>query len=96
MRDTAKIVQFIQVTPEQLQNAIIEGVKQQLNNFKEHLKPVEPNEYLSRSEVAKMLSVNESTVHNWRNKGVLSSYQIGGRVFFKRKDVENAMVKLNN
>ena len=92
MVDSQQTIQFIQVTPKQLQNAIIEGVKQQLK----HLKPIEPNEFLSRSEVAKMLGVNESTIHNWRVRGVISAYQIGGRVFFKRKDVENAMVKLKN
>jgi excisionase family DNA binding protein len=92
----SQTIQFIQVTPEQLQNAIIEGVKHQLNQFKKHFKPNEPNEYLSRSEVAKMLSINESTVHNWKTKGILSAYQIGGRVFFKRKEVESAIVKLKN
>jgi excisionase family DNA binding protein len=89
-------IQFVQVTPEQLQKAIIDGVKLQFNEFKKHFKPTEPNEYLSRSEVAKMLSVNQSTVHNWKTKGIISAYQIGGRVFFKRKEVENAIVKLKN
>ena len=89
-------IQFIQITPEQLQNSIIEGVKHQLEEFKKYLKPIEPNEFLSRLEVAKMLSVDLSTVHNWKTKGILTAYQIGGRVFFKRKEVENAIVKLKN
>jgi excisionase family DNA binding protein len=89
-------IQFIQITPEQLQNSIIEGVKHQLEEFKKHFKLTEPNEFLSRSEVAKMLSVDLSTVHNWKTKKILTAYQIGGRVFFKRKEVENAIVKLKN
>lgn len=96
MSDTARTVQFIQVTPEQLQTAIIEGVKQQFKEFKEHFKPNEPNEYISRSEVAKWLGVNESTIHNWKCKGIITAYQIGGRVFFNRAEVENAIVKLKN
>ena len=87
-------VQFIQVTPEQLQNAIIEGVKTQLQDFKKHFQPKEPNEYLTRVEVAEMLKIDLSSVHNWTKKGILTSYQIGGRVYYKRLEIENAIVEL--
>lgn len=89
-------VQFISITPEQLQNAIIEGVRTQLQDLKQHFEPKEPKQYLTRQEVAKMLSVDLSTIHNWTKKGILTANQIGGRVFYLRKDVENAIVKLNN
>jgi excisionase family DNA binding protein len=89
-------VQFIQVTPEQLQNAIIEGVKSHLEDLKVHFQPKEPKQYLGRQEVAKMLSIDLSTVHNWTKRGILTAHQIGGRVFYLRTDVENAIVKLNN
>lgn len=89
-------VQFIQITPEQLQHAIIEGVKTQLEDLKKHFQPKEPKQYLSRQEVSKLLSVDLSTVHNWTKKGILTANQIGGRVFYLRTDVENAIIKLNN
>nr|WP_321224799.1 helix-turn-helix domain-containing protein [uncultured Psychroserpens sp.] len=89
-------IQFIQVTPEQLQESIIQGVKTQLDDLKQHLQPKEPTKYLTRQEVAKMLSVDLSTIHNWTKKGILSAHQIGGRVFYKRVEVENAIVKLEN
>lgn len=89
-------VQFIQVTPEQLQTAIIEGVKTQLEDLKKHFQPKEPKQYLTRNEVAKMLSVDLSTVHNWTKKGILTANQIGGRVFYLRSSVESAIVQLKN
>ena len=89
-------VQFISVTPEQLQNAIIKGVKTQLDDFKKHFEPKTPNEYLTRVEVSKMLSVDLSTVHNWTKKGILKASQCGGRVYFKRTEVENAIIELKN
>ena len=89
-------IQFIQVTPEQLQNAIIEGVKTQLQDLKKHFQPKQPNEYLTRNEVAEMLKIDLSSVHNWTKRRILQSYQIGGRVYYKRDEVENAIVKLNN
>jgi hypothetical protein len=88
-------IQFIQVTPEQLQNAIIEGVKLQLEEFKKHFVPKEPNRYLTRQDLADMLQIDLSSVHNWTKKGTLTSYQISGRVYYKLDEVENAIVKLN-
>lgn len=87
-------VQFIQVTPEQLQDAILEGVKRQLDDLKKNFEPKTPNEYLTRNEVSEMLSVDLSTVHNYTKKGILQAYQIGGRVYYKRTEVENSIVKL--
>ena len=87
-------IQFIQVTPEQLQNAIIDGVKTQLEELKKHFQPKEPNQYLTRQDVAEMFSVDLSTVHNYTKRKILQSYQIGGRVFYLRSEVENAIIKL--
>jgi hypothetical protein len=87
-------VQFISVTPEQLQEAIIEGVKTQLQDLKKHFEPKTPNEYLTRVEVSEMLKIDLSSFHNWTKKGILTSYQIGGRVYYKRSEIENAIVEL--
>ncbi len=90
-----KAIQFIQVTPEQLQNAIIEGIKTQIEDLKANYQPKEPTEYIERGEVAKMLNIDLSTLHNWTKKGVLVSYGIGRRVYYKRHEIDNAIVKLN-
>lgn len=89
-------IQFVQYTPEQLQQVIIEGVKTQLDDLKKHFQPKEPKQYLTRQEVAEMFSIDLSTVHNWKKKGILNAHQIGGRVFYLRDEVDNAIVKLNN
>lgn len=91
-----KQIQFIQVTPEQLQEAIINGVKNQLENFKRHFQPKEPTEYLTRKEVSDLFKVDISTIHNWTVKGILKAYSIGRRVYYKRSEVEKAIIKLNN
>lgn len=90
----AETIQLIQVTPEQLQNAIIEGVKTQLQDLKKHFEPKTPTEYLTRVEVAELLKIDLSSVHNWTKKGILTAYQIGGRVFYKRTEIEKAIVQL--
>ena len=87
-------VQFIQVTPEQLQNEIIKGVKTELEQLKKDFQPKQPSEYLTRNEVAEMLKIDLSSVHNWTKKGKLKAYGIGGSVYYKRDEVENSIIEL--
>ena len=88
-------LQFIGTTPNALVNLIDEILKKRLNDLKQNFTPKEPTTYLTRYEVAKMLSINISSVHNWTKKGTLKSYQISGRIYYKRKEVEDAIIKLN-
>ena len=89
-------VQFIQTTPQQLQEAIVNGVKLQLDELKKNFQPKEPTEYLTRTEVKILLKIDLSTVHNWTKKGKLKSYGIGGRIYYKRYEIENAIIELKH
>ena len=88
-------IQLIQITPEQLQAEILKGVQSQINDLKKHFQPKEPNIYLTRQEVAAMLSIDISSVHNYTKRGVLKSYGIQGRVYYKRSEVEASLKPLN-
>jgi predicted DNA-binding transcriptional regulator AlpA len=88
-------VQFIQTTPQELQNQINEGVRVQLENFLQHFKPKQPNEYLTRRNVADMFGVDISTVHNWCKSKRLNPLGIGSRVYFLRSEVEASLQPLN-
>lgn len=72
----------------------LEGIKQQLAELQNNFQPKEPTTYLTRNEVADMLKVDLSTVHNWTKKGILKSVGIGSRVYYKRKEVERAIIEL--
>jgi hypothetical protein len=88
-------IQFVGTTPEQLQQQINEGIKTQLNDFLKHFAPIQPKEYLTRLEVAKMFSVDISTVHNWCKSKRLNPLSIGARVYFLRSEVEASLQPLN-
>lgn len=88
-------IQFIQITPEQLQTEILKGVKSQLDELKKHFEPKQPNEYLSRSEVSKMLGVDLSTLHNWNKKKILNPVCIGARVFYLRSEIDASIKPIN-
>jgi predicted DNA-binding transcriptional regulator AlpA len=88
-------IQLIQITPEQLQSEILKGVKLQIEELKKHFQPKQPNEYLTRQEVAKMFDVDISTIHNWCKSKKLNPLGIGSRVYFLRSEIENSLKPLN-
>ncbi|MDI5949007.1 helix-turn-helix domain-containing protein [Flavobacterium yafengii] len=88
-------VQFIQTTPQELQLQITEGVKIQLENFLKHFTPKQPNEYLTRQEVAQMFNVDLSTIHNWCKSKKLNPLGLGSRVYFLRSEIEASLKPLN-
>lgn len=88
-------IQFIQYSPEQLQNEIKAGLKVQLEDFLKHYKPKEPNEYLTRQEVATMFNVDLSTIHNWCKSKKLNPLGLGARVYFLRSEIEQSLKPLN-
>ncbi|MGY5846624.1 helix-turn-helix domain-containing protein [Salegentibacter sp. HM20] len=88
-------IQFIQITPEQLQEAILEGIRLQLESLKKDFQPKEPVELLTRTEVAELLKVDLSTIHNWGRSGKLKRHGLGNRVYFKRSEIEASLIPLN-
>ena len=88
------IVQLISVTPEELQTAIIEGVKTQLESLKLHFETKQPKPLLSRAEVSKMLNVSFVTLNKWNKNGKLKAVGIGGRVLYRQVDIDNAIIEL--
>ena len=90
-------IQFINISPEQLQNEIIEGVKTQLEDLKKFYQPKEPAQFVTRKYVMnEMLHCSTGTLHKLTVKGVLTKYQCGGKILFLRSQVEEAIVKINN
>jgi hypothetical protein len=87
-------IQLVGITPDALADLIDTRLNKHFKDVKIHLQPKEPTIYLTRQEVAKMLSVDLSTVHNMSVKNILQKYQISGRVLYKRAEVENSIIKL--
>tara|TARA_B100000787_G_scaffold165306_1_gene149035 strand:+ start:159 stop:437 length:279 start_codon:yes stop_codon:yes gene_type:complete len=90
-----KQIQLVGITPEENNAPIFNYIDKKFEELKKFYQPKEPTEYLTRQEVAKMLSVDLSTVHNLTVKQTLQKYQIGGRVLYARAEVQDAIVKLN-
>tara|TARA_R110000868_G_scaffold32459_1_gene118062 strand:+ start:556 stop:843 length:288 start_codon:yes stop_codon:yes gene_type:complete len=82
---------------EDLPNAIelvlekLSVLENELNILKENFQPKEPFELLTREETAEYLKVSLSTLWHWSKKGILPTYGIGNRVYYKRSEVESSI-----
>jgi excisionase family DNA binding protein len=90
-----KQVQFIQTTPEELQNAILKEIDKKIDELKAQFQPKEPTVYVSREEVAKMLGISVSTLGRWVKQGKLTTYGFGRKVYYKREDIEAALIDIS-
>jgi excisionase family DNA binding protein len=70
-------------------------LKNQLQELKEQISTSSIPKYLTRKQVAEMLSISLTTLWRYTTMGVISSYQIGNRVLYNQKEVQLAVIKLN-
>jgi excisionase family DNA binding protein len=55
-----------------------------------------PGELLTAIELAELLGVQPSTLHDWARQGILPSFKPGRRRYFVRADVEVALTRLRD
>lgn len=89
------VTQLHNLTPTDLSALLEQIVSLKFNDLKKHLQPKAPTELLTRHDVAKTFKVDISTVHNWTKRGVIQSYAVGSRIYYKRTEIENSLIKLN-
>lgn len=94
MVQTAQQLQLIGITPEALADLIDLRLDKRFKEVTAHLQPKEHKKYLSRNQLAEMLDVDKSTIHNWRKRKIIEAVQIGGRVYFERDAIEKSLIKL--
>jgi len=65
-----------------------------LVELKKEFTPKQPTEFLTRSAVSELLSVDPSTVDNWARSKKLIRYNLGNRVYFKRSEIEQSLITI--
>jgi len=89
------LLQFIQITPEQLANLIDEKLKNRIQILKDDILNIESQEdLLTREEACKLLQINSSTLWHWQNKGKVKAYGIGNRRYYKRSELLQSLIEL--
>lgn len=64
--------------------------------FKEDQSIKKSFDLMTRKEVKTLLSIDYSTLYLWTKKGILKSYGIGNRIYYKRAEIEEALIFINH
>lgn len=48
---------------------------------------------LTRKQCANFFSVSLPTIHKWVNDGIIQAYKMGGRIYFKQRELFDALKK---
>jgi hypothetical protein len=54
------------------------------------LSSIKTEELLDRQDVLQIFNISLRTLQNWRAKGLLKHFKIGGKIYYRLKDVEEA------
>lgn len=83
------------LTPADLEDLITRVVKDQLQEFKKNVPTENPNELITRAEACTLLKINITTLWNWTKKGKVVAYGIGNRVYFKKGELMESLIRIN-
>lgn len=54
---------------------------------------IEHEELLTVEETMKLLKCSKQALWNWRKNGILPSYRLGNRVYYKRSEIITKLIK---
>jgi len=90
-----KITQVFGITPEELKESILVDVRAELKQLAQNFQPIQPPEYLTRQETAKILKVSLVTLSDWNKKKILKPYRLGNLIRYKQSEIEQALISIN-
>ncbi|WP_284651335.1 helix-turn-helix domain-containing protein [Flavobacterium terrisoli] len=92
-----EIIQIENVSVEELTEIISEKLVAKLEMRIATLISSQNNEeLLTRTETAKILKVELTTLWSWTKKGKITAYGIGNRVYYKRGEIMKALISFKH
>ncbi|WP_456437870.1 helix-turn-helix domain-containing protein [Psychroserpens sp.] len=70
-------------------------LEKKINELNHHFKSQQPDALLTRKETVEYLKIDSSTLWSWTKKGKIKCYGISNRRYYKRSDIEEVLVQLN-
>lgn len=91
-----ELVQIEDISVEELSEIIAEKLVDKLEKkIATLISTQNDDELLTRTETAKILKVELTTLWNWTKKGKITAYGIGNRVYYKRGEIMKSLIILN-
>ena len=83
------IVEMIQITTEQLSQIINDALSNQLERLSLNVpQQNKGTDLLSRAETASYFGISRPCLADWTKKGIIKGHKVGGRVFYRRSELE--------
>lgn len=79
----------------ELKEAILQEVRAELKILTKNLQPARPSEYVTRQEARNILKVSLVTISDWSKKGILKPYRLGNLIRYKRAELDQALININ-
>lgn len=93
---TKELIQIENISVEELTEIIAEKLVDKLEKkIVTLISNQNDEELLTRSETAKILKVELTTLWSWTKKGKITAYGIGNRVYYKRGEIMKSLIILN-
>jgi excisionase family DNA binding protein len=83
------------LSPMELEELIRKAVSEQLEEFRRSLSTEKPDELLTREEACLLLKISLTSLWNWTKKGKIMAYGIGNRVYYKRAELMESLIRIN-
>ncbi|NLP58566.1 helix-turn-helix domain-containing protein [Lutibacter sp. B1] len=80
----SKTIQIQEITVDELANKVAEKLLCKIELYLKEYATKDDEIFLSRTETAKFLKVDLSTIHNWTKRGKLIAYGFGAKVYYKK------------
>ncbi len=93
---TKELIQIENISVEELTEIIAEKLVDKLEKkIATLISNQNDDELLTRTETAKILKVELTTLWSWTKKGKITAYGIGNRVYYKRGEIMKSLIILN-
>lgn len=90
----SKEIRIYNLSPDEFKESIRSIVKELVPQQKNKLEKLpSTDELLTVDETLKLLKCSKQALWNWRKNGILPSYRLGNRVYYKKSDIFNKLVK---
>ena len=85
---------FTCIPIEDFTDLISSAIRRELSLFLKASEKPKDEELIKIEAVCKMLNVSKVTVWTWKKTGKIPFYRLGGRIYYKRSEILEAMNKI--
>ena len=86
-------VTIYNITPTELTDQISDAVNAKYKSLHSSNEKEEIDELLTVEETLNFLKCSKQALWNWRKNGILPSYRLGNRVYYKKTDIFTKLIK---